>query len=165
MWDSKKSDKIFAHEHSVPYICIIINYKRIKMEIELRDKKILDLNNSGKSIREIAKEMNIGKSTVSRVLSSVLAKDLIPDKKKAVEIDLNGSEEKITSFSGLTRTNVNEYLDEKTGEIIRVAFVKAKNADEFGYFVKLGNSEKINSDNMIIKEAEDNLKKGRGVKI
>ena len=142
MWDSKKSDKKFAYEHSVPYICIIINYKRIKMEIELRDKKILDLNNSGKSIREIAKQMNIGKSTVSRVLSFVLVKDLIPDKKKAVEIDLNGSEEKITSFSGLTRTNVNEYLDEKTGEIIRVAFVKAKNADEFGYFVKLGDPGK-----------------------
>lgn len=111
------------------------------MDIELRDKRILDLNNSGKSIREIAKELNIGKTTVSRVLSCALIKEDLPGK-KVVELEIEGTEELITSFSGLVRTNVNEYVNEKTGEIIRVAFVKAKSADEFGYFVKLGNSEK-----------------------
>lgn len=111
------------------------------MEIELRDKRILDLNNLGKSIRDIAKELNIGKTTVSRVLSSALIKEELPGK-KIVEVKIEGTEERITSFSGLVRTNVNEYVNEKTGEVIRVVFVKSKSADEFGYFVKLCNSEK-----------------------
>ena len=111
------------------------------MEIELRDKKILDLNNSGKSIREIAKEMNIGKTTVSRVLNGVLAKDLVPSK-EVVEVKLKGTEERFESFVGWERTNVNEYANKSTGETIRVVYVKAKSVDQFGYFVKLGNSEK-----------------------
>jgi orotate phosphoribosyltransferase-like protein len=102
---------------------------------------ILDLNNSGKSIREIAKELNIGKTTVSRVLNGALVKELVPPKKVS-EVKIKGTEERITSFSGLVRTNVNEYANEKTGEIIRVAYVKAKSVNEFGYFVKLGSSEK-----------------------
>jgi len=108
------------------------------MEIELRDKKILDLNNSGKSIREIAKELNVGKTTVSRVLNSVLAKDLVPGK-EIVEVKLEGTEERFGSFVGWERTNVNEYSNKTTGETVRVVYVKAKSADEFGYFVKLKN--------------------------
>lgn len=111
------------------------------MDIESRDKRILDLNNSGKSIREIAKEFNIGKTTVSRILSSALVKELVPAK-KVVEVKIKGTEERITSFSGLVRTNVNEYANEKTGEVIRVAFVKATEPGGFGYFVKLGEVEK-----------------------
>ena len=106
------------------------------MEIEVRDKKILDLNNSGKSIREIAKELNVGKTTVSRVLNGALVKEVIPSK-KVVKVEVKGTEERISSFSGLTRTDVNEYLDEKTGEVIRVVFVKATEPGGFVYFVKL----------------------------
>ena len=111
------------------------------MDIELRDKRILDMNNSGKSIREIAKVLSIGKTTVSRVLSCALEKEDIPTK-KVIEVKLEGTEERFESFVGWERTNVNEYANKSTGEIARVVYVKAKSEDKFGYFVKLGNQEK-----------------------
>ena len=106
------------------------------MDIELRDKRILDMNNSGKSIREIAKVLSIGKTTVSRVLSCALVKEDIPSK-DVVDIQIKGTEERFESFVGWERTNVNEYANKNTGEVARVVYVKAKSKDEFGYFVKL----------------------------
>jgi transcriptional regulator with XRE-family HTH domain len=108
------------------------------MEKDVRNRKIVDLNNEGLSVREIAKQLNIGKSTVSNILNSVLIKNEKIPSKKVVEVKLKGDEEKFTNFSGWSRLNVNEYANDKTGEVIRIAFVRAKSKDECGYFVKLG---------------------------
>lgn len=106
------------------------------MTIEQRDQKILDLHNSDKSAREIAAELNIGKSTVNNVINRMIGKGEAPPK-EVVEVKLTGNEEKFTSFVGFERVNVNEYAHKESGEVVRVAYVKAKSPDEVGYFVKL----------------------------
>lgn len=107
------------------------------MEKELRNKKILDLHNSGESTRNIAKELGIGKTTVSEVIGKAVCKGEDVPPKEVVPVKLKGTEERFTNFSGYVRTNVNEYSHKESGEVIRVAYVKAKSKDEFGYFVKL----------------------------
>jgi orotate phosphoribosyltransferase-like protein len=106
------------------------------MTTEERDQRILDLHNSDLSIRKIAEQLNVSKSTVSNVVNEFLGKTL-PPKKVSVEVKLTGDEEKFTSFVGFERTNVNEYAHKESGEVVRVAYVKAKSPGEFGYFVRL----------------------------
>ena len=105
---------------------------------DLRDKKIKDLNNEGKSIAQISTEVGMSKGGIHKVLGKFLVKgDVAPKKENTAAIKLKGTEERFESFVGWERTNVNEYVNKSTGEIARVVYVKAKNADEFGYFVKL----------------------------
>lgn len=105
---------------------------------ELRDRKILDLHNSGESMEAIAKEVGISKTGVHKILQkSLMNGDISP--KEVVDVKLTGKEEKFTSFVGFERVNVNEYAHKESGEVVRVAYVKAKSPDEFGYFVKLNN--------------------------
>ena len=105
---------------------------------ELRNKRILDLHNEGKTMGEISKIVGIGKTSVHSVLNKMLLNGDAPKKEVVKEVKLTGSEEIFSSFVGWERTNVNEYSHKDTGEVIRVAFVKAKGPNEFGYFVKLG---------------------------
>jgi lambda repressor-like predicted transcriptional regulator len=109
------------------------------MEKELRNKKILDLHNSGESIRSIAKELGVGKTTVSEVIGKALDKGENVPPKEVVPVKLKGTEERFTNFSGYERLDVNVYSHKETGEIVQIAFVKAKSKDDFGYFVKLNN--------------------------
>ena len=126
------------------------------MEKEERNKRIIELNNEDKSIRFIANELGISKTTVTSVLNTVIG-DKTPNKKKVAKVKLKGTEERFTSFVGWNRLNVNEYVNEKTGEVIRVACVKAKSPDEFGYFVKLGIVGKIDDiEEVSEEEARDN---------
>lgn len=110
------------------------------MEKELRDRKVMDLYNSGVAERKIAEEMGIGKSTVNRIIQSFIktGNDDIPPK-EVVPVKLKGTEERFTNFSGYERLDVNVYSHKETGEIVQIAFVKAKSKDDFGYFVKLNN--------------------------
>lgn len=108
------------------------------MELEIRNQKIIDLHNQGKSAREIASELNIGKTTVNNAINSMIKKGEAPPK-EVVDVKLTGKEESFTSFVGFERVNVNEYAHKESGEVVRVAYVKAKSPDEFGYFVKLNN--------------------------
>lgn len=106
------------------------------MEVEIRNQRIIDLHNQGKSAREIAAELNVGKTTVNNAINSMIKKGEAPPK-EVVDVKLTGKEEKFGSFVGFERVNVNEYAHKESGEVVRVAFVKAKSPDEFGYFVKL----------------------------
>lgn len=108
---------------------------------DFRNKKILDLHNSGATIKEIIDSTGMSKSGIYKVIGSVIKAGETPSK-KIVEVKLEGTEERFGSFVGWERTNVNEYSNKATGETVRVVYVKAKSADEFGYFVKLGSSEK-----------------------
>lgn len=108
--------------------------KEIKQQ---RNEDILQLHNEGKSVGEIAKLKSMSKAGVFSVLGKAINKADIPVKIENKSIKLTGNEERIISFGGLVRTNVNEYANEKTGETFKVAFVKAKSKDECGYFVKL----------------------------
>ena len=110
---------------------------KIEVDKDLRDKRILELHNEGKSISEIMPIVGMSKGGIHKVLSSFLNKGELPDKKKVIDVKINGDEEVITSFNGLTRIDVNEYVDDKTGEVIRITFVKATVPGEFGKFVKL----------------------------
>lgn len=105
-------------------------------EKDLRNKKILDLHNSGSTIKEIIEATGMSKSGIYKVIGSVIKEGSAP-RKEVVEVDLSGDEEVITSFIGLTRLNVNEYVNEKTSEVIRVTFIKSTVPGEFGKFVKL----------------------------
>jgi len=126
------------------------------MNKELRDQEIIDLHNQGKSIRNIATELNIGKTTVSNVVNIFLGIDKIPSK-KVIPVKLKGTEERFESFVGWNRLDVNEYANEKTGEVVRVAYVKADKKGEFGYFVKLGSVGKIEDIEVVSdEEARDN---------
>jgi len=107
------------------------------MKNDVRDQKILDLNNSGKSNREIALELNISKSTVNKVLNDLLLKDEGVSPKEVVPIKLDGDEQRFTSFVGYERVDVNVYVHKETGEMVKVAYVRAKSPDDFGYFVRL----------------------------
>jgi hypothetical protein len=112
------------------------------LEKELRDKKILDLHNQGKSIAVIAKEMHLSKGGIHKIISGFILKGDSPKKEPVVKVKLFGAEERFTSFVGYERTNVNQYVHKETGEIVNVVFVKAKKAGEFGYFVKVSSVEK-----------------------
>jgi hypothetical protein len=145
--------KELAYMDNVLYICEII-LKLNEMDKDLRDQKIIDLHNQGKSIRSIASKLNIGKTTVSNVVNVFLGLDKIPSK-EVVPVKFKGTEERFTSFVGWDRLNVNEYVNEKTGEVIRVAWVKAKSNKEFGYFVKLGSVGKIENVEVVSEEVKN----------
>ena len=108
---------------------------------DFRNKKILDLHNSGATIKEIIDSTGMSKSGIYKVIGSIIQVGDIPSK-DIVEVKLEGTEERFESFVGWERTNVNEYANKSTGEVARVVYVKAKSEDKFGYFVKLGNQEK-----------------------
>lgn len=137
----------------------------MESEKDLRNKKILDLHNSGNSMGEISKQVGLGKTSIHKILTAMLKVGDAPSK-EVVEVKLEGTEERFESFVGWERTNVNEYANKNTGETIRVVYVKAKSADQFGYFVKLSEVEKkSNPTDDVIKEAEANLANDRGVKL
>jgi transposase len=124
-------------------------------EKDLRDQRIKNLNNEGKSIAEIAKEIGMSKGGVHKVLGKFLLKgDVAPKKENVVEVKISGTEERFDSFVGWTRLGVNEYVNEKTSEVIRVAYVKAKSDKEFGYFVKLGSVGKIEDIEVVSEEVK-----------
>ena len=102
-----------------------------------RDDRILELHNEGKSVRQISTELVVSKSLVHKVLSSVLDKaEVMP--KIPTKVKLSGNEERFTNFGGYIRTNVNEYTDKCTGEVVKIAFVGAEEKGGHGYFVKIG---------------------------
>jgi len=103
---------------------------------DLRDKQVLELNNSGESMGSISIKLGISKSTVHKILNSFLEKGDVPSK-VVVDVKLSGKEERFNSFVGFERVNVNEYVHKDSGEVVMVTFVKAVNPGEFGYFVKL----------------------------
>ena len=106
-------------------------------EKDLRNKKIVDMHNSGATIKDIAKAVGMSNGGIHKVLNSVILKPEIAPKEQTVEVKLTGSEERFSSFVGYERTNVNEYAHKESGEVVRVAFVKGKDGG-FGYFVKVG---------------------------
>lgn len=117
-------------------------------EKELRNNRIIDMHNSGATIREIMKSTGMSKSGIYKVIGAIIKTGETAPKEPVKEIELKGTEERFTSFVGWERTNVNEYAHKDSGEVIRVAFVKAKSPNEFGYFVKLGlaNVAEVKSD-------------------
>lgn len=120
-----------------------------------RNLEIFKMYNSGKTEREIADKFGLGKTTVHNILNGFLGKKEDKTITPVMSVEIKGNEERFESFVGWIRTNVNEYSHKDTGEVIRVAFVKAKEPGEFGYFVKLGNSEKkFDPADDVIKEAE-----------
>ena len=125
----------------------------MELEKDLRNKKILDLQNEGKSIGEISNIMGMSKGGIHKILSKFLIKEEIPSK-EVIEVKITGEEKKFESFVGWKRVNVNEYANEKTGEIVRVAYVKAKSPDEFGYFVRLSDELKVE-----VKESDETISK------
>ena len=111
-------------------------------EKDLRNKKILDLHNQGKSIQAIAKEPGLSKGGIHKIISAYLLKGEAPKNDVVVKVKLSGEEERFTSFVGYERTDVNQYAHKESGEIVNVVFVKAKKEGEFGYFVKVSDSSK-----------------------
>jgi len=106
-------------------------------EKEVRNKRILDMHNSGATIKEIGRQVKMSDGGVHKILNSVIIKSEIAPKEPVVEVKLSGDEERFTSFVGYERTNVNQYAHKETGEVVNVVFVKAKKQGEFGYFVKV----------------------------
>lgn len=114
----------------------------VSEEKELRNKRIVDLHNSGSSIREISKLVSMSIGGVSKVIASAIGKGDAPERDNVIEVKLTGQEERFTSFVGYERTNKNEYVHKDTGEIMNVVFVKATEPGKFGYFVKVKGEEK-----------------------
>ena len=106
------------------------------VDVKTRNLRILELHNEGKNHREIMSDVGISLGTVSGVIKKALKLEEIPPKEK-VEVVLSGKEERFDSFVGWVRTDVNVYANEKTGELVSIAFVKAKEEGGFGYFVKV----------------------------
>lgn len=112
------------------------------MDKEKRNADVFRMFNDGKSEREIAVIVGLSKTAVHKILTPLVVKESVaPYIKKAVA-KLTGKEERMNSFVGWVRTNVNEYTNKETGEVINVAFVRARKAGEFGYFVKVSSFEK-----------------------
>ena len=110
-------------------------------EKEMRNKKIVDMHNSGATIKDIAKAVGMSNGGIHKVLNSIILKSEIAPKEQTVEVKLTGSEERFSSFIGYERTNVNEYAHKDSGEVVRVVFVNGKDGG-FGYFVKVNEVEK-----------------------
>lgn len=149
---------------------------------EERNKRIMDLHNSGRSTQEIADAVSMSKGGVHKVVTAELKKGTAPSKEKPIEVKLTGTEERFDNFSGWNRIDVNRYEHKDTKEIVDVAYVKATDIAECGYFVRVpmaqqgqiceipsnsSDSEKKSdpADDVIIKEAEQNIKNGKGVKL
>lgn len=112
------------------------------MDKEKRNSEVFRMFNDGKTERDIARIVGLSKSAVHKILTPLVVKESVaPYIKKAVA-KLTGKEERMDSFVGWVRTNVNEYTNKDTGEVINVAFVRARKAGEFGYFVKVSGGEK-----------------------
>ena len=136
---------MYCYMNNVHYICSIIIKTIVKMdnsEKDLRNKKILDLHNQGKSIQAIAKEMVMSKGGVHKIISGFILNGDSPKKDVVVKVKLSGDEERISSFVGYERTDVNQYAHKESGEIVNVVFVKAEKEGEFGYFVKVSDGSK-----------------------
>ncbi len=112
------------------------------MDKEKRNADVFKMFNEGKTEREIARIVGLSKTAVHKILTPLVVKDAVAPKIKKVVAKLTGEEERMNSFVGWIRTNVNEYTNKETGEIVNVAFVKAKKAGDFGYFVKVSSFEK-----------------------
>jgi DNA-binding transcriptional regulator LsrR (DeoR family) len=108
------------------------------MDKNERNAMVFKMFNEGKTERQIAEFIGLSKTAVHKILTPLVVKETVSPKIKKEIVKLTGTEERFTSFVGWERTNVNEYSHKETGEVIRVAFVKAKGPNEFGYFVKLG---------------------------
>lgn len=105
------------------------------MEKENRNDMIISMHNQGATVRQISEKTKLSIGGVHKVLSSVLDKaDVMP--KIPTKISLIGNEERFDSFGGWIRTNVNEYTNKDTGEVIYLAFVGGKKG-EHGHFVKI----------------------------
>jgi predicted DNA-binding transcriptional regulator AlpA len=115
-------------------------------EKELRNKRIIDMHNSGDNIKVIMKATGMSKSGIYKVIGSIVKVGETAPKEPVIEVELKGNEERFGSFVGWQRTNVNEYCNKETGEIVRVAFVRAKKEGKFGYFVRLANDAGVKSD-------------------
>lgn len=111
--------------------------KNEETELDLMNKRIFDLHNSGESTRSIAKAVGISKTRVHNVVTEFLGKGEVLPPRKLTDVVIEGTEQRFTSFVGYTRLNVDEYVHESTGDVIRITYVKANKPDEFGYFVKL----------------------------
>ena len=112
------------------------------MDKEKRNAEVFKMFNEGKTEREIARVVGLSKTAVHKILTPLVVKESVSPKIKKVVAKLTGSEERMDSFVGWVRTNVNEYTNKDTAETVNVAFVKAKKAGEFGYFVKVSGVEK-----------------------
>lgn len=114
------------------------------MDKEKRNAEVFKMFNEGKTEREIARVVGLSKTAVHKILTPLVVKETVSPKIKKQVAKLTGNEERMESFVGWIRTNVNEYTNKDTAEVINVAFVKAKKEGEFGYFVKVSDaSEKI----------------------
>ena len=105
---------------------------------EKRNKQILAMHNSGATTQAIATKFNLSKAGVHNIIKTMLPineEPIQPVKEIKPATTLNKGE-RITNFGEYVRTGVNEYSHKSTGECIKVAFIPAKNQNEFGYFVK-----------------------------
>lgn len=106
------------------------------MEKNTRNERILEMHNQGCTVRQISDDVKLSIGGVHKVLSSVLDKvDVMP--KISSKVKLRGDEERFDNFSGWIRTNINEYTNKDSGEVVCIAFVPAKEKGSHGYFVKL----------------------------
>jgi hypothetical protein len=105
-------------------------------EKEFRNNRVIDMHNSGSTIKEIISATGLSKSGIYKIIDGIIKVGDAPAK-RVKEVEITGDEERFDNFTGWTRTNTTEIMNEKTGEFVRIAFVKAKSKDEFGYFVKL----------------------------
>jgi len=112
------------------------------MDKEKRNAEVFKMFNEGKTEREIARVVGLSKTAVHKILTPLVVKETVSPKIKKQVAKLTGNEERIESFVGWIRTNVNEYTNKDTAEVINVAFVKAKKEGEFGYFVKVSDASK-----------------------
>jgi hypothetical protein len=116
------------------------------MDKEKRNAEVFKMFNEGKTEREIAKIVGLSKTAVHKILTPLVVKETISPKVKKELAKLTGKEDRIDSFVGWVRTNVNEYTNKDTGEVMNVVFVKATTPDGFGYFVRLANDVGVKSD-------------------
>ena len=116
------------------------------MDKEKRNADVFKMFNEGKTEREIAKIVGLSKTAVHKILTPLVVKETTSPKVKKEVAKLTGKEDRIDSFVGWVRTNVNEYTNKDTGEFMNVFFVKATTPDGFGYFVRLANDVGVKSD-------------------
>lgn len=110
---------------------------------EKRNKQILAMHNSGATTQAIATKFNLSKAGIHNIIKTMLLTDKEPEPIQAVKeaqikpATTSNKGERVFNFGEYIRTGSNEYCHKSTGECIKVAFIPAKNINEFGYFVKV----------------------------
>lgn len=103
------------------------------------NKEVLRMHNEGLSVRVIADTLKISKDKAHRIIKSVILPGNDPKEPTTTSKPKQSTEynsgDRFSSFVGWSRIDVNEYVNDKTSEVIKVRFVEGVDGNEVHFVI------------------------------